>query len=254
MEVTGGRRIEASLLKVSDLEQATKTGELKVFNAKQRDDDSFRFVPVTQADLREILSFIKHYRQRIIRATGLRNDHGFLFVSERTGENLDIDTLGAELYILRKAAGIVDEEVCLHAFRHRFITNIFRDLIRVHHLESVSDLRRMLLSTETLKLKVMEWTGHSSIDSLDRYIHLAFEAETAFHKTLDLVHAKRVIESLHLLLVDYGSQFRASKPTREMYDSLTGVVEAAASELGGLLESNLDASGIGDRKSEESAV
>lgn len=237
MEVTGGRRIEAALLKVSDIEEATRTGELKVFNAKQRDGDSFRFVPVTQADLREILSFVKHYRQRILRASGLRTDHGFLFISERTGEHLDIDTLGTELYVLRKAAGIVDEEACLHAFRHRYITNIFRDLIRAHHLESASDLRRMLLSTETLKLKVMEWTGHSSIESLDRYIHLAFEAETAFHETVDLVHAKRVIESLHMLLIDYGTQFRERKPTRDAYDSLAGVVEAAAAELGGLLES-----------------
>lgn len=237
MEVTGGRRIEAALLKVSDIEEATRTGELKVFNAKQRDGDSFRFVPVTQADLREILSFVKHYRQRILRTSGLRTDHGFLFISERTGEHLDIDTLGTELYVLRKAAGIVDEEACLHAFRHRYITNIFRDLIRAHHLESASDLRRMLLSTETLKLKVMEWTGHSSIESLDRYIHLAFEAETAFHETVDLVHAKRVIESLHMLLIDYGTQFRERKPTRDAYDSLAGVVEAAAAELGGLLES-----------------
>lgn len=237
MEVTGGRRMEASLLKVSDIEEAMKTGELKVFNAKQRDHDSYRYVPVTQADLRELLSFIKHYRQRIIRATGLQNDHGYLFISERTGEHLDIDTLGAELYVLRKAAGIEDEEACLHAFRHRYITNIFRDLIRAHHFQNASDLRHMVLSTETLKLKVMEWTGHSSIESLDRYIHLAFEAEANFHETLDVVHAKRVIQSLHLLLVDYGAQFRTAKPPRDAYASLADVVEAAAAELGELLES-----------------
>ena len=238
MEVTGGRRMEASLLKVSDIEEAMLTGELKVFNAKQRDHDSYRYVPVTQADLREVQSFIKHYRQRIIRATGLQDEHGYLFISERTGEHLDIDTLGAELYVLRKAAGIEDEEACLHAFRHRYITNIFRDLIRTHHFQNASDLRRMLLSTETLKLKVMEWSGHSSIESVDHYIHLAFEAEAAFHKTLDLVRAKRVIQSLHLLLVDYGAQFRVSKPPRDAYASLADVVEAAAAELGELLEPN----------------
>ncbi len=236
MEVTGGRRMEASLLKVSDIEEGMRTGELKVLNAKQCDSDSCRHVPVTQADLREVLSFIHHYRQRIIRATGLQDDHGYLFISERTGEHLDIDTLGAELYVLRKAAGIEDEEACLHAFRHRYITNIFRDLIRTHLFQNASDLRRMLLSTETLKLKVMEWSGHSSIESLDHYIHLAFEAESAFHETLDLVQAKRVIQSLHLLLVDYGTQFRASKPPRDAYESLAGVVEAAAAELGDLLE------------------
>lgn len=241
MEVTGGRRIEASLLKVADIDEAARTGELKVFNAKRRDGDSYRYVPVSQADLRELQSFIKHYRQRVIRAKGLE-DHGFLFISEPTGEHLDIDTLGAEMYVLRRAAGIEDEEACLHAFRHRYITNIFRDLIRAHHLQSPSDLRRLLLSTETLKLKVMEWTGQSSVETLDRYIHLAFEAETGFYETLDLVRAKRVVQSLHLLLKDYGAQFRTAKPTRSSWDSLADVVEAAAVELADLLQpSRIDA-------------
>ncbi len=237
LEITGGRRIEVSLVKVSDLEAAARTGELKVYTAKQRRDDTFRFVPVAQADLRDVLSFVKHYRHRVIRNTiGAASDHDFLFIAETTGHHLEIDTLGAELYVLRKAAGIDDEEACMHAFRHRYITNIFRDLIRTHHFQNPSDLRRALLSTETLKAKVMEWTGHSSLEALDHYIHLAFEAESNFQETLDLLQAKRVVQSLQLMLRDYSVQFRAPKPTSAVFISLAEVVDAAASELGELLK------------------
>lgn len=236
MEVTGGRRIEASLLKISDIEEAARTGELKVFNAKQRDDNSYRFVPVTQADISEIRSFIKHYRQRIVRLAGVKDDEGFLFISERTGEKLEIDTLGSELYALRKAAGIVDEEACLHAFRHRYITNIFRKLIREHHQKNISDFQRLLLSQQTLKLKVMEWTGHSNVESLNRYIHLAFEAESEFKETLDVINAHRVTESLQVLLSDYSHRFRTEKPSRQAFDTLAAIVESAAAELEQLLD------------------
>lgn len=237
LEITGGRRMEVSQIRVRDIEDATKTGELKVFSAKQRRDDAYRFVPVTQADLKEILSFIKHYRQGVIRKTiGIPKDHGYLFIGVDSGQPLEIDTHGTELYLLRKAAGIDDEEACLHAFRHRYTTNIFRDLIRTHHYQNEGDLRRAVLSKETLKLKLMEWTGHSSIDSLDHYIHLAFEAEANFQTTLDLLKAKKVVDSLHVILTDYSGKLRTTTGIPELIASLTDVVAAAASELSELLQ------------------
>ena len=239
LEITGGRRIEVSLITVQNVEEATKTGELKIFSAKQVQHDAYRFVPVTQTDLKEILSFIKHYRQRVIRNTiGLSKDHGFLFISNDSGQPLEIDTLGTEFYVLRKAAGIDDEDACLHAFRHRYITNIFRDLIRTHHYQNESDLRRALLSTETLKLKVMEWSGHTSIESLEHYIHLAFEAESNFQATIDLLQAKKVVDSLLTILTDYSGKLRTSGQTPEIMNSLSDVVAAATSELHELLHTH----------------
>ena len=235
LEITGGRRIEVSFVEVKDLEEATRTGELKVFTAKQS-RDAFRYVPVAQADLKELLSFVKHYRHRIIRNTlGTQQDHGRLFISETTGKPLETDTLGSELYILRRAAGIDDEEACMHAFRHRYTTNIFRDLIRTHRYQNPDDLRRALLSTETLKAKVMEWTGHSSLEMLDHYIHLAFEAESNFQETLDLLKAQKVVQSVQLMLKDYGTQLRAPNPAPITLVALAEVLEAASSELQQLL-------------------
>ena len=138
--------------------------------------------------------------------------------------------------MLRKAAGIEDEEACLHAFRHRYITNIFRDLIKTHHYQNESDLRRALLSTETLKLKVMEWTGHSSVESLDHYIHLAFEAESNFQTTLDLLQAKKVVDSLYVVLADFDGKLRTANNIPELIPSITDVVATAAAELRKLLQ------------------
>lgn len=236
LEITGGRRMEVALIKIKDIEDATKTGELKVFNSKQRRDNTYRFVPITQADLKEILSFIKHYRRLVIRKTiGIANDHGCLFVGVNSGQALEIETHTRELYLLRKAAGIEDEEACLHAFRHRYITNIFRDLIRTHRYQTEDDLRRAL-STKTLKMKVMEWTGHKSIESLDHYIHLAFEAESNFQMTLDMLQAKKVVESLHVMLVDYRGQLQNATSPSKLLASLTEVVSTAAVELHALLQ------------------
>lgn len=236
LEITGGRRIEVSFVEVHDLEAAAKTGELKVFTAKQQHDDAYRFVPVSQADLKEVMSFVKHYRHRVIRTTiGMQNDHGRLFVAEATGLPLETDTLGSELYILRRAAGIEDEEVCMHAFRHRYTTNIFRDLIRTHHYQNPGDLRRALLSTETLKAKVMEWTGHRSMEMLDHYIHLAFEAESNFEETMDLLKARRLIESVRTMLKDYSAQLRTPKVRPTTLGALAEMLDSASSELQWLL-------------------
>lgn len=235
LEITGGRRIEVSFVEVADLEAAAKTGELKIFTAKQRHDDACRLVPVSQADLKELMSFVKHYRRRIIRTTvGTEKDHGRLFIAETTGLPLEPDTLGSELYILRRTAGIDDEEACMHAFRHRYTTNIFRDLIRTHHCQNAGDLQRVL-STETLKAKVMEWTGHRSMAMLDHYIHLAFEAESNFQETMDLLKARRLIESVRTMVKDYSAQLRAPKVKAETIQGLAEMLESASAELSVLL-------------------
>ena len=235
LEITGGRRIEVALVEVCDLEAAAEKGELKVFTAKQQ-DDAHRYVPVSQADLKELLSFVKHYRERVIRKTiGKKNDHGRLFIAEPSGLPLEIDTLGTEFYILRRAAGIEDEEACLHAFRHRYITNIFRELIRTHRCENEGDLRRALLTTETLKAKVMEWTGHQSMEMLDYYIHLAFEAESAFEETMDLLRARRLIDSVRTMLKDYSVQLKAPKVKPITLGTLAEMLDSASAELQELL-------------------
>ena len=236
-ELTGGRRIEVSLIKVQDLLDAEQTGQLRIFSAKQRDDEAVRYVPVTKADLKEILSFVKHYRHITVKKTiGVAKDHGYLFVGAGTGRPLEVDTLSAELYVLRKAAGIEDEEACLHAFRHRYITNVLRTLIRIHRCESSSDLKKALLSMEAVKHQLTEWTGHSSLDSLEHYVHLAFEAETGFKETLDVLQAGKVVESLHFILKDYRNKAQSGGWTSTLFNEFEAAVAVAELELSQLLK------------------
>lgn len=236
-DLTGGRRIEVSFIQLKDLDEAEKTGQLKIFSAKKR-DDACRYVPITKADLKEILSFVKHYRRLIINKTiGAKNDHGYLFVGSRSGKPLEVNTLSAELYLLRMAAGIYDEEACLHAFRHRYITNTLRILIRMHRCENISDLKRAMLSIETIKQQLLEWTGHSSLDALERYVHLAFEAETGFKDTLDILQAGKVVESLHFIMKDYRNKAQVNGWTSALFDEFDTAVSAAQGELMQLLNS-----------------
>jgi integrase len=239
-EVTGGRRIEASFVKINDLKMAEKTGMLRIHNAKQQDDESERYVPVTKADLKEILSFVKHYRNVVIKKTiGVANDHGYLFINSKNGEPLEVDTLSAELYAIRIAAGIDDEEACLHAFRHRYITNELRRLIRTHRCDSVSDLKKALLSTETLKQQLMEWTGQRNVESLNRYIHLAFELEADFKHSVDILKAGKVVESLSFIVKDYRHQAQTGGWTPQLFKEFDNVVAAAELELSQLLAGQL---------------
>lgn len=238
-EITGGRRIEASFVKIKDLSEAEKTGMLRIHSAKQQDDEAERYVPVTKADLKEILSFVKHYRSVVIKKTiGVANDHGFLFVNAKNGKHLEVDTLSAELYAIRIAAGIDDEEACLHAFRHRYITNELRRLIRTHRCESVSELKQALLSTESLKQQLMEWTGHSNMESLNRYIHLAFELEAGFKQSLDVLQAGKVVESLSFIIKDYRQQAQTGGWTPQLFQQFESVVATAELELSELLSAH----------------
>lgn len=77
----------------------------------------------------------------------------------------------------------------------------------------------------------MEWTGHSSIDALDHYIHLAFEAEANFHTTLDLIKAKKVIDSLQTMLMEYSNNLHVTLSFPDLIGSLIVVVDQAVSEL-----------------------
>ncbi|QJD99831.1 site-specific integrase [Massilia forsythiae] len=231
-EITGGRRIEASLVKINDLLEAERTGLLRIFSAKQGDDEAVRFVPVPKVDLKDILSFVKIYRNPIVRKTiGIANDHGYLFINSKNGKHLQVDTLGSELYEIRIAAGIDDEEVCLHAFRHRYVTEQLRRLIRTQRCESVSDLKKALLSMESLKQQLMEWTGHSNMESLDWYIHHAFETETGFRESLDILQASKVVESLHFIIKDYQNQAQAGGWSPQLFKEFESVVATAALEL-----------------------
>lgn len=233
LEMTGARRIEVSMIKERDIEGALLTGELKLFTAKKRKEAS-RVVPVSRADLKDILSYCKHYRNRIVRATvGSANDSGYLLISSTSGRQLAVDTLDSEMRTLRVAAGIDDEEVCMHAFRHRFATKTLIELILSQKYKTENDLRSAILSTETLKVQLMEWLGVSSMAMLNHYIHLAFEELADYKETLSKLQISKVVDAMEAKLKDLDRRF-SSITTAEVRKELLGTMDvfsAAALDL-----------------------
>lgn len=197
LEITGGRRGEIANLTIHSVmsAKAMKEPMLELITLKRRGNHT-RKIPIPCPDLEMLISFIEKQRHHIVRRTlGLRNDHGYVFISETNGNPIKSQTISQEIYALANAAGI-KEKAHAHMFRHRFITKLFVTLIEQHTFENVSDFRRALLDTESMKQKVQQWTGHANVASLEVYINLAFEEISNFKKTYDAVHLSRVVDSV----------------------------------------------------------
>lgn len=236
LEITGARRIEIANIKVEDIYNAKimkQNPVLKVCTAKRRrGKEEYRYLPISSIDLELIVNFIQKFRYRVIKRTvGINGDLGYLLVSETTGLKLATETLTNELLLLAKAAKI-EEQVCAHMFRHRFITKLFVALIEQHQYNNRDDFRRALLDGETLKRKIQEYTGHTSISSLEPYIHLAFDEVANFGTTLDLIKVRLAVESLQSNLKDVIFELNRGRSPSELSLLLSDCVNMALEELG----------------------
>ena len=183
LEMTGGRRVELATLSVADVAQAILGSPhmLRLMTAKRRGGkQAHRELPVAKADLLELWNFIQTSRRAVIRRTiSLENDHGLVFVNERSGLPLQPNTFTQEIHALARHASLASS-ASPQLFRHRFITKMFVALIEQHDFESPSDLRRAIICVKEIQQQLQQWTGHLSTASLDWYIDLAFfEVEQA---------------------------------------------------------------------------
>lgn len=142
-----------------------------------------------------------------------KDDH-FVLVNSRTGYGLTSNTITQEVHILAKAAKMEDQ-TCPHMFRHRYITKIFAALIEQHMFETLDEFRRALFSTYSIKQKVLQLTGHRNVETLDIYIHLAFDELSSFKKAYNSVRINQIIDSFKISLAEYsrGSKLRNDAPT-----------------------------------------
>ena len=196
LEMTGGRRGEAARLEVKSVREAAAMEHpmLRLPTLKKRKDED-RLVPVHSHDLQLLLEYIDVNRSRVIREKlGKSKDHGIVLIGETSGQPLDVETITREISTLAKQAGLTGK-ACAHMFRHRFITKIFVSLIESHRLTNADEFRRFLLDGEAIKRKVMEWTGHGNIASLEPYIHLAFDEFANIKKTYSRMNTHMAIDS-----------------------------------------------------------
>ena len=148
--ITGARIGEVALLKVGDVKQALRSlKRLLTFYTLKRRTEHKREIPVLKQDLADLDNFIEIFRKPVVRKTiGRDADHGYLFISERTGLPLTAATLSNEIGMLRRHSGVTTR-ASAHLFRHRFITRLLIHLIEEHKFQKGDDLRAALLDRAT---------------------------------------------------------------------------------------------------------
>lgn len=198
LEVTGGRRSEVAALTVRSVYDAIAANPpmLKIITVKGRGGHTrTREIPIARHDLVLLREFIEKNRSIIIRKTcGKLRDQGALLISETTGAPLQPNTITQEVAFLARRAE-TEERVSPHMFRHRFITKLFVALIEQHRFENPDTFRAALISTEDFKRKVLEWTGHRGIGSLEPYLHLAFHEISGVKTTVRHVIEQSALDS-----------------------------------------------------------
>lgn len=223
---TGCRRSEAARIQVPDIMRAYRS-ELShplVRVPSAKGDNNFRYVPVPHVAIKTwVENYIEGARfdliQKLKGTAKYSNfqDHGLLFVGSVDGSPLAINTVTNVISDLKKASGI-SERSHPHMFRHRFITEKFKELIVHYDLQNTDVMRRAIANSDVIKRVLQEWTGHKVTESLDRYIHLAFNELARMETVVSDVFADASLKALSTILSDFEQEFR------------TGVISAVEQE------------------------
>ncbi|EOI6448231.1 tyrosine-type recombinase/integrase [Vibrio parahaemolyticus] len=191
MEQLGGRVSELHLIKMSDYEEARRTGMLTLTTLKRRDDKTTRKIPVPHLLLSVIADYIK-VRKKAMRKKKVQHD--YLFISLTTGQPLSADSWTTYMNAWKKKLGI-EGELHPHLWRHAFITDKLKELIlATKEVNDKDDFRKHLLHTQTFKMQLQQWTGHTNLSSLDTYIDLAFADIHGYTEVYNAVSLKSSVE------------------------------------------------------------
>tara|TARA_Y100001937_G_C7135408_1_gene339708 strand:- start:1644 stop:3029 length:1386 start_codon:yes stop_codon:yes gene_type:complete len=211
LKATGGRRSEIVNLRVIDIKNALSSNDpypmLRLITLKQRKNEEIvREIPVYRATLREVNKYINKVRSRIIKKIKENSnesfkDHGYVFISETTGEQLKPGTITTYFNTWAKEIG-AEGNVVAHAFRHAYITEKIEILIRQFNLQDESDLKDKFATEKSFEIKLLEWTGHKSVKSLTNYIHLAFDGLSGVSVAFDKLTLVQGVQSAKDELTD----------------------------------------------------
>lgn len=191
MEQLGARVTELSLITVTDYEEARRTGMLTLTTLKRKDDNTTRKMPVPHLLLSVIADYIK-VRKKVMRKKKVQHD--YLFISLKTGQRLSADSWTTYMNAWKKELGI-EGELHPHLWRHAFITDKLKELIlTTEKVNSKDDFRKHLLHTQTFKLQLQQWTGHTMPSSLNTYIDLAFADIHGYTEVYNAVSLKTSVD------------------------------------------------------------
>ncbi|WP_029802060.1 tyrosine-type recombinase/integrase [Vibrio parahaemolyticus] len=191
MEQLGGRVSELHLIKMSDYEDARRTGMLTLTTLKRKDDNTTRKIPVPHLLLSMIADYVK-VRKKAMRKKKVQHD--YLFISLTTGQPLSADSWTTYMNAWKKELGI-ESELHPHLWRHAFITDKLKELIlATKEVNDKDDFRKHLLHTQTFKMQLQQWTGHTMLSSLDIYIDLAFADIYGYTEVYNAVSLKSSVD------------------------------------------------------------
>ncbi|WP_435634842.1 tyrosine-type recombinase/integrase [Pseudomonas solani] len=173
MADTGIRREELTWIRCEDVYAAVSNeGKLRIRTSKRK-GNPYRQVPVPAETLNAVVEYIEVSREIQIRKIRRRylafEDQGWTFCS-RAGTRLAPASVSQLFSDLRLGVGI-GERVSAHMLRHRYIT--LQVMARLRTLNSGSSLGVEAITT--VLSKVASLSGHSSLDSMWRYVDWAYE-------------------------------------------------------------------------------
>ncbi|KPX34303.1 Integrase family protein [Pseudomonas coronafaciens pv. garcae] len=185
IHAAGSRRGETSPIKVADIKNALEnvyTPNCLSLQTLKHGRLEYREIAIPRGTLEMANEYIQNARRAKIRKTiGRANDHGYLFISERTGAPLSTNTITNIFWKLRKFAGII-ERAHPHQLRHLYIHEKMDDLVFLLESSMNTSVHSSYRLSLIASLKLMQETGHRSIQGLEHYLDEYYQE--LVHKSL----------------------------------------------------------------------
>ncbi|MFM0173833.1 tyrosine-type recombinase/integrase [Paraburkholderia sediminicola] len=230
LEKTGGRRIEVVDLTVSDVKKAMAMAKPKLLlnTVKQKNGEPVRrLVPIDKQDLILLDDYIETSRAVVIdRTIGSAADHGYVFISERTGQKLVANTVTLELHLLARAAGLVDK-AHPHMFRHRFVMVRLQILKAEEKIADKEAFKALYVTDGWLAQRLTEETGHKSLLGLLPYIDDAFADSADVRRVTEVIESVSFATSLTAGVQELAA-LRGSLPPEEVAARALNLLEGIA--------------------------
>jgi integrase len=233
LEKTGGRRIEIAQLKVSHVLAAVKMAKrgekpfIQMATFKKRGGPAYRKIPLNSVELDLLVEFIKYQRAPVLART--KKSHDFVFINERTGKPLTANTVTSEIRDMRTCAGIRGK-ASPHLFRHKYITDLMKDFIAEFNIPDKATFLETAKKMGALKELVLEYTGHSSAESLEIYIDYAFMDIKEIEALEERVDIKNLAESSEVA-VNELQRLKELLPPEEFAKLAMKMIEALNRDL-----------------------
>lgn len=217
-EELGARRGEIQPITVAQVLAASKVKKpiVPITTLKRGGTGLTRELQLSPPLIEDILRYIRGDRREIMKRFKDTPDHGFLFVTERGGRPLGIDTLTTEFSLIRRAAGI-EEQACAHLFRHAFCTNIVANLIAETQALSPESFRQTLMTNKMLAERAMSMSGHATLESLLDYVDAAFRGKSKFEQVIHNVEIARCYETYERRRKRLLQDFKTGKISKAKY-------------------------------------